>query len=400
MGRMAERDDGLAKRNVFWLGMVSLFTDLSSQMIYPLVPEFLASLGVGKTIIGLIEGIAESTASLLRTVFGRWSDKVGARKAFIYAGYGLSALSRPFLYLAHSWPPVLGVRFADRVGKAVRTPARDALISTSVRPDHKGLAFGFHRAMDRLGAVGGPLLALLVFRLCRGRPDGVRIVFLVSVIPGLLALAFVPFARETAQRVRKNEAKRSSGLRTPAFLVFLVASIIFTLGCASDALLILKAREVGLSVALIPAIWVVYNIVCTISSPVFGFLSDRRGRPPVLVASFIYYAVIYLLFGLASELWQVWALFAAYGVYYGLSDGVLRAYIADLVEPEYRATAYGIFNTGIGLALIPASVIFGAVWDAFGSRWAFFVAAGFSLLGFLIFLVSLAYRPRGTTAQV
>lgn len=396
---MAEPDDKLARRNVFWLGMVSLFTDLSSQMIYPLVPVFLATMGVPMSIIGVIEGIAESTASLFRTVFGRLSDKMGKRKLFIYAGYGLSALSRPFLYLAHSWPPVLGVRFADRVGKAARTPARDALISTSVSAGKRGRAFGFHRAMDRLGAVGGPLLALLVLHLFRESEDGIRMVFLFSVIPGLLALVFVPFARETAQRVRKDEPRRSSGLKSPAFLIFLVASIVFTLGNASNALLVLKATEVGLAVALIPAIWVVYNIVCSVSSPVFGHLSDRLGRTPVLIVSFIYYAVIYLLFGLSGQLWQVWALFAAYGVYYGLSDGILRAYIADLVEPENRATAYGLFNTGVGLALTPASFIFGAIWGSYGSRWAFFVAAGFSLVGFLIFLLSLAFRTRPAAAD-
>ena len=187
-------------RNVFSLGLVSLFTDLSSQMVYPLVPEFLAGLGASKAIIGLIEGVAESAASLLRAVFGHWSDRVGKRKAFIYLGYGLSAVSKPFLYLAGSWHWVLGVRFSDRVGKAMRTPARDALISTSVKPKQKGRAFGFHRGMDRLGAIGGPLLALAVLHLFRESESRVRLVFLFSFIPAILALAFVPFARETARR--------------------------------------------------------------------------------------------------------------------------------------------------------------------------------------------------------
>jgi len=381
-------------RNVFFLGMVSLFTDLSSQMIYPLVPAFLADMGVSKSIIGLIEGIAESTASLLRTVFGRWSDKVGKRKVFIYLGYGLSAVSKPFLFFARSWPPVLGVRFADRVGKAVRTPARDALISTSISPDKKGKAFGLHRMMDRLGAVGGPLLALLVLYLFRDSESPIRLVFLFSFIPAALALVFVPFARETAREVRKERGGRTSGLKSAGFVVFLVSSIVFTLGNASNAFLILKAKEAGLAVALIPAIWILYNILCSISSPIFGSLSDRVGRAPVIVVSFIYYSIVYLLFGVSTELWMVWVLFGAYGIYYGLSDGILRAYIADLVEADNRATAYGIFNTGIGLALVPASIIFGAVWDGFGSKWAFFVSAGFSMLGFLIFLLSLAMRAR------
>ncbi len=388
-----------ASRNVFYLGLVSLFTDLSSQMIYPLVPAFLAGMGVSNTIIGVIEGVAESTASLLRTVFGRWSDRLGQRKLFIFIGYGLSAVSKPFLYLANSWPTVLAVRFSDRVGKAVRTPARDALISTSVSVKRKGLAFGFHRAMDRTGAIGGPLLAMLVLHLFAGRADKERLVFLFSVIPALLALVFILFAKETAAQVRTQDAGRVSGMGSPAFIVFLVASIFFSLGNASNAFLILKAREAGLSMALVPGIWVFYNIFCTVSSPVFGSLSDRVGRAPVIMVSFIYYAVVYALFGISQSLWQVWALFGAYGIYYGLSEGVFRAYIADLVQPQYRATAYGIFNTGIGLALVPASIIFGAIWDAFGSRWAFFTSAGFSLLGFVIFMASLMINSRRNPAR-
>ena len=376
-------------RNVLYLGLVSLFTDLSSQMVYPLIPEFLVGLGASKAIIGAIEGIAESTASLLRTVFGRWSDRTGKRKVFLFLGYGLSALSRPFLYLANSWPMVLGVRFSDRVGKAARTPARDALISTSIPAGKKGKAFGLHRAMDKLGAVGGPLMALLVLHAFRSSGNGLRMVFLFSIIPAAIATCFIPFAKETARQVKARDADHKSGLRRPAFIMFLVSMIVFTLGNSSNAFLILKAREAGLAVAMIPAIWVFYNVFCAVFSPIFGSLSDKVGRVPVITTSFIYCSIVYLLFGVSESLWAVWALFGAYGIYYGLSEGAFRAYIADLVEPDYRATAYGIFNTGIGLALLPASVLFGTIWDAFGSKWAFLVSAGFSVLGFAIFLSSL-----------
>lgn len=392
---MAEVEERrLAARNVLYLGFVSLFADLSSQMVYPLVPEFLASLGASKAVIGVIEGIAESTASLFRTVFGTWSDKAGKRKIFMLIGYGLSALSKPFLYIAWTWQVVLGVRFSDRVGKAIRTPARDALISTSVASEKRGKAFGFQRAMDRLGAVGGPLLAMLVLYVFRESARKVQLVFLFSVLPGLLALVFIPFAKETALEASKKAGGAKSGLASAPFISFLVACVVFTLGNSSNAFLVLKAREAGLSVALIPAIWALYNVVCTVSSPIFGTLSDKVGRAPLIVTSFIYYSVVYLLLGLATSLWAVWALFAAYGVYYGLSEGAFRAYVADLVEPGYRASAYGILNTGTGLALIPASVIFGGLWDAFGSRWAFFASAGFSMLGFLVFLASLALSGR------
>ena len=373
-------------RNVISLGFVSLFTDLSSQMIYPLIPEFLVSIGATRAIIGIIEGIAEATASLLRTVFGRLSDRMKRRKLFIFLGYGFSAISKPFLYLANAWTTVLAVKFADRVGKAARTPARDALISTSVDPASKGIAFGFHRAMDRIGAVGGPLLAMLILALSN---DNVRLVFLLSVVPGVMALFFIQFTKETAFKDKnvKSEGKGGS-LRNTSFIIFLISIIVFQLGNSSNAFLLLKARETGLAVTLIPVIWIVYNLVCTVTSPIFGSLSDKIGRKPVIVISFIFYAFIYTLFGFADRVWMVWILFGAYGVYYGLSAGVFRAYIADLVHPENRATAYGVFNTGIGLALFPASLIMGSLWDMFGSKWAFLTAAGLSLLGFLIFIIS------------
>jgi len=386
--------DEKPKRNVLFLGLVSLFTDLSSQMIYPLVPEFLVSIGAKKAIIGVIEGIAESTASVFRPLFGRLSDKLKKRKLFIFIGYGLSAISKPFLYIAQAWTAVLAVRFSDRVGKAIRTPARDAFISTSVHASEKGKAFGFHRAMDRIGAIGGPLFAMLVLSLFN---NNVRYVFLLSVVPAVLALFFIFFARETAAVGAPVAAsrQREGSLRSLPFIIFLISNIVFALGNSSNAFLILKAREAGLAIALIPVIWIVYNIFCTISSPIFGSLSDRLGRKPIIIVSFLYYSIVYFLFAFAESLWLIWLLFGAYGIYYGLSEGIFRAYIADLVDPQNRATAYGLFNTGIGLALFPASLIMGAIWDAFGSKWAFLTSAGFSLLGFLILLTSLILLRSG-----
>jgi MFS family permease len=377
------------KRNIFILGLISMFSDLSSQMVYPLIPEFLVSIGANKAIVGVIEGIAESTASIFRTVFGKLSDKLKKRKLFIFLGYFLSTFSRPVLYLANFWTPVLAIRFSDRVGKAIRNPARDALISTSVDASKKGKAFGFQRAMDRMGAIGGPLLAILVLALFN---NNIRFVFLLSVIPGIFTLFFLKFVKETAIVDKTDTVSQRHSLRNAPFIIFLISNIIFTLGNSSNAFLILRAREAGLSIAMIPVIWIVYNLFCSISAPIFGSLSDRVGRKPIIIVSFLYYSFVYFLFGMADRLWLVWILFGAYGIYYGLSNGIFRAYIADLVEPENRATAYGIFNTGIGLALFPASLIMGAVWDSLGSKWAFFISAGFSLLGFMIFMISLLLR--------
>lgn len=388
----AEKTKHKLGRNVLSLGMVSLFTDLSSQMVYPLIPTFLAVLGVSPAILGLIEGIAESTASLFRTVFGRMSDKLQKRKIFIIFGYGLSAISRPFFYIASHWTTVMAIRFSDRIGKASRTPSRDALISTSIHPSIKGKAFGFHRAMDRIGAIGGPLLAMLVLYLLRdtmSELNALKTTFLISVIPGLIALIFIKFVKETKAITKVMEKKKKMAMINAPFILFLVANAFFALGNSSNAFLILKAQEVDIAIFLIPILWVVYNIVCTISSPILGSLSDTVGRKPIIVISFIYYAIIYVLFGFANQALMVWVLFAAYGIYYGLSDGILRAYVADIVEEENRATAYGVLNTIIGIFLLPASVIMGLVWTQFNSRIAFITAAGLGMAGFIIFLVSL-----------
>ena len=377
-------------RNVYALGLVSLFNDMASKMIYPLIPEFLMSIGATHALVGLVEGIAEATASVFRSVSGRISDKVKKRKLFVYLGYGLSTVVKPLLYIANSWTAVLGVRFSDRLGKAIRTPPRDALLSTSVHKSLKGKAFGVHRAMDKIGSIAGPLLALPVLTLT---DNNIRLLFLFALIPGAIAVFFINFAKETKDApISKPKEEKSQGLRDPAFIAFLVSIIVFTLGNSSNAFLILKAREAGLTVGMIPAIWIVYNASCMIASPIFGSLSDRIGRIPVIVMSFIYYAVVYLLFGFDTKIWMVWALFAAYGIHYGLSEGVFKAYVADLVEPENRGTAYGLFTTGFGVALLPASIIMGTIWDAFGSRWAFVVAAGLSCLGFLVFMISLLLK--------
>jgi MFS family permease len=384
------------QKNIYAMGLVSFFTDLSSQMIYPLIPEFLTSIGASKSLVGLIEGVADGTAALVRVIGGFLSDKFRKRRLFVFIGYGLSTLSKPFLFFAHHWGLVLIVRFLDRAGKGIRVPARDALVCDSVEPSRKGYAFGFHRGMDRLGGAGGPLLAMLVLSQTHG---SLRMVFLLSVIPAAIAVMLIGKVREIAPVSQLVERTRSAQKTLGrSFTLFVISVVVFTLGNSSNAFLILKAREAGLSAAGIPLIWFTYNVVCSLSSPVFGHFSDWIGRKPVILISFLVYGAIYSGFGLTSRLsasWQlptVWILFACYGLYYGLSEGVFRAYIADLVESEKLATAFGLFNTAVGVTLIPASIIFGTLWDKFSSETAFLAAATLAVAGGIVFLVT----QRGT----
>ncbi|NLI98576.1 MFS transporter [bacterium] len=373
------------KRNVFLFGMISLFTDISSEMIYSLVPGFLRSLGATSTLIGLIEGIAEATAALSKSFFGWLSDRLKNRKLFVFLGYSLSALSKPFLFLAGHWSAVLGVRFADRTGKGLRSPARDALLSQSVSAKRRGLGFGFQRAMDNLGAASGPLLAMLILYLSH---NNMRLVFLLSVIPALIGVSFIFFVREIRSLSRTVKEARKDGPLDARFIWFSIAMVVFTLGNSSNAFLLLRAQDSGISLSLVPLIWTVYSAVAALSSPVFGHLSDKIGRRWVILVSFVVYSAVYFLFGNFSTPLAMWLLFAAYGVHHGLSEGVFRAFIADLIPAERRATAYGIYETMIGLALFPASLIFGLLWDKLSPQIAFYTGAGLSLLAGVIFIVT------------
>lgn len=375
-----------SKKNIYILGFVSLFTDVSSQMINPLIPQFLTSLGASTSLIGIIEGVAESTASIFKTYFGRLSDKIQNRKKFILLGYSLSAISKPFLFLSTIWGHVLLVKFTERMGKAMRSPARDALIASSVPQEKRGEAFGFHRAMDRAGALLGPLIALLVLYFA---PDNIRLVFLLAGIPAFIAVLFIPFSKEIKINLKSsNKETKESLASNKGFIVFLIGNIVFSLGNSSNAFLLLKATEVGITISVIPLLWMSYNFVSMISAPLFGRFSDKIGRAPIISVSFLCYSIIYLGFSFFSDQLSIWLLFMAYGIYYGLSAGVYKAYISDLVDSDKRGTAFGIFETAMGLALLPASIIMGYVWELFGSSYAFMISSIFSLLGFVIVLIS------------
>jgi len=371
------------KGNVLLLGIVSFFNDAGSEMIYPLLPVFLSTvLGAGPAALGVIEGIAESTASLLKLASGFISDRVHRRKGWVVGGYLLSNAARPLIGLAAAWPGVLALRFIDRVGKGVRTSPRDALIAESTPMEYRGKAFGFHRAADHAGAVVGPLLATLLIGFFL---IDLKTVFILSVIPGLITVAVLWIGiRETPADARPAVAKplriRRAWREMPQPLRrFVLILFLFTLGNSTDAFLLLKAQHLGVSVALIPILWTVLHIVKMGSSLPGGIASDRWGRKGVIVSGWIIYAVTYAGFAFADSAWEAWALFMVYGLYFGLTEGTEKALITDLAPAHLHGSAFGLYHLMIGIGALPASLLFGWVWHAFGSAAAFGMGASLAL---------------------
>lgn len=371
-------------RNVVILGVVSLLNDAASEMIYPLLPIFLtAVLGAGPAIVGVIEGIAESTAALLKLYSGYISDRVRRRKGWIIAGYLLSNIIRPLIAFAGSWFHVLVLRFSDRIGKGLRSSPRDAMIADSTPPAARGSAYGFHRAMDHAGAIVGPLLATGLLFLFSGN---LQTVFLLSFIPGTLAVLALLALREKPAAVAPAEQKHGFSARTAwaempgGFRKYLLIILLFTLGNSTDAFLLIRAQDLGVPVMLLPVIWMALHVVKMLFSIPGGALSDRIGRKQVIVAGWIVYALVYAGFAFASELWHAWALFAVYGVYFGLTEGVEKALVADFAPVRLRGSAFGLYHLTMGIGALPASLIFGLLWQRFGAATAFSFGAGLALL--------------------
>jgi len=382
---------------VLVLAAVSFLTDASSEIIYPLLPIFLTTvLGTSAAAVGAIEGAAETTSALLKLASGWWSDRASRRKPLVVAGYALASLARPLVAVAQSAAQVLAIRLTDRVGKGIRGSPRDALIAESVDPAIRGRAFGFHRAADHAGAVVGPLIA---FALLRWEQLPLRTVFLFAALPGVLSvIVLVLGVRETPRHARAASATKKAGVPSldvslgRAFWTFLACVLLFTLGNSTDAFLILRANQLGVSVALIPILWAALHVVKSAASVPGGALSDRFGRKPLILAGWAVYAAVYIGFGRATETWHAWALFLAYGTFFGLTEGTQAALIADLVGQARRGTAYGWYYLAVGIGALPASVLFGLIWDRVSPRAAFDVGAG---LAFAAALVLLAVRPQG-----
>ena len=361
-------------RNVWAVSLTSFLTDISSDMIINLVPLFLFNvLGVRTGIIGLIEGAAEATASLLKLLSGWFSDQMGSRKWVAVAGYGISALSKPFYYLASTWLLVAAVRWADRVGKGIRTAPRDALIADSVSTDTRGLAFGFQRTADTAGAMLGLAIAFVIVWQLQGNIATLSLstfqtAVLLSLAPAFLAvLTLAVGAKDVPPPLKKERPKiRLRGLGH-SFLTFMIIVAVFDLGNFSDAFLILRAQERGVSVLGVMGILILFNAVYAVVSTPAGSLSDRVGRRRVMIAGWLIYSIVYLGFAMSDQIWQIWAIYIIYGVFYGLTAGTAKAMVADLVPRELRGTAFGTYNGILGLIDLPASLIAGLLWQGIGS---------------------------------
>jgi len=378
--------------NVFYMGLTSLLTDISSELIFTLVPLFLSDvLGATSTLIGLVGGVSDSTDSLFRIISGWFSDKIGKRKLLAVTGYGISTISKPFMLLANSWGAVIGVRFGDRVGKGVRTSSRDALIADSVEAKDRGRSFGLHRAMDTSGAVIGLIIAAVIVYMIPGDKfhltrDAYHWMILIAIIPAVLAVVILMTLVQERKKVSATAVKKDISkpiALTPfstQFKLYLFIMALFTLGNSSDFFLILDAQHVKTPLLQVVLMLVLFNVTYALVSTPMGVLSDKIGRKRVITFGWLIYGLVYLGFALSSSIWQLWLLFAVYGIFYGFCEGAAKAFVADMVPVDRRGTAYGLYNGVVGLMALPASLIAGILWDRIAPAAAFYFGAALALI--------------------
>jgi len=386
--------------NVFFMGLTSLLTDISSELIFTLVPLFLSDvLGASSTLIGLVGGISDSTDSLFRIISGWFSDKIGKRKFLTVLGYAFSTAAKPFMLLANSWGAVVGVRFGDRIGKGLRSSSRDALIADSIDAKERGRSFGLHRAMDTTGAVIGLIIAAIIVYMIPGdkfhlERNAYHWMVIIGIIPAILAvvvLMTLVHERKTIAADVKAGTARPAAI-TPfsnQFKLFLVVMALFTLGNSSDFFLILDAQHVKTPLVQVIMMLVLFNITYALVSMPMGVLSDKIGRKRVITIGWFIYGLVYLGFALSGSIWQIWILFAVYGFFYGICEGAAKAFVADMVPAERRGTAYGLYNGVVGLMALPASLIAGVLWGRIAPAAAFYFGAGLALLAMvgMIFII-------------
>lgn len=372
-------------RNILFTGITSFLTDTSVKMVYSVMPMFLMSMGASKTSLSLIEGIAESTASLLKTISGFWSDKIGKNKPFMLIGYGLSALIMPLYAVVVSPMQVLYLRFIERVGKGIRTAPRDSIVAGSVTNGETGKSFGLQKAMDNSGAIAGPLIA---FALLSFFPNNYQLIFLLAGIPSFMAIFVIIFGIKEAKKNKENLFKKFHFNDFPKkYYLFLIIIFIFTLGNSTDALLLVKANEVGVKVAFIPLVYLVTSIVSVLLSIPIGVLSDKIGKEKILIFGFLIYAIVYFGFGVTGSISVIVALFALYGLYSAATDGIQKAFISDIIDENKKGTGLGIYNAMIGITLLPASLIAGILYDKVNSSIPFYFGTLTAIVSALLMLL-------------
>jgi len=375
-------------RPVIFLGLISFFNDIASEMLYPVMPIFLTQvLGAPVYIVGIIEGVAEGLSSSLKTVFGIWSDRLHRRKPFIFSGYLFSAFAKVLIAMAYSWPVIFAGRIFDRFGKSLRTGARDALLLEASSPNNKGFIFGFHRSMDSAGAVIGPLIAIVLLYLFK---DNLRMILFAAAIPSFIALLFFIFIAETKRQTQSTKAKLSFsfGNLSPKLKHFLLVLAVFSLGNSSVTFLILKAKDMGMSLSMVLAAYVLYNFFYASFSTPAGKLADKIGAKRVFIVGLLIFSFVYFSFALNTSSLFVWFLFAVYGIYIAFTDGVSKALVGSLIDKESAGTAYGVMQTVISICTLLASVIGGFLWSTVSPNATFIFGAICSLSAFILFLSS------------
>lgn len=377
-------------RNILFTGISSFLTDTSVKMVYSVMPMFLLSIGASKTSLALIEGIAESTASLIKALSGFWSDKIGKNKPFMLIGYALSAVTIPVYTFVITPMQVLFLRFIERFGKGIRTAPRDSLIAASVVNGDTGKAFGLQKAMDNSGAIAGPLMAFIILYLL---PGNYRLIFLLAGIPAILTIFVILFGIREARKSKEELFTKFHFRDFPArFYLFLGIVFFFTLGNSTDALLLVKANDVGVKVAFIPLVFLLTNVVSVIASIPFGAWADRVGKEKILIVGYLIYFIVYFGFGFTADTRVIVALFALYGLYSASTDGIQKAFISDLIDQNKKGTALGIYNALLGITLLPASLIAGILYDKVNSSIPFYFGAGTAFISAILMLSFIFHR--------
>lgn len=373
------------ERNVFFTGLTSFFTDTSTKMVYSVMPLFLLSIGASKTSIAMIEGIAESTASLFKAFSGYWSDKIGKNKPFMIIGYGVTALITPLYAFATVPLQILIFRFLERIGKGLRAAPRDSLVSASVPKEEAGRSFGFHKAMDNSGAIFGPLAAFVLLYLF---PLSFKTIFILATIPALLGVATIVLFIKEAKSAKKEEKPAFHLKQLPKkFYLFLAVIFVFTLGNSADALLLVKTAETGINKAYIPFVYMIFNMVSVVLAVPIGKLSDKVGREKLIIAGFFVYALTYFLFGRYNSINVFFFLFLLYGLYSALTDSSQKAMVSDIVSKDLRGTGYGIYHSVLGITLLPASLIAGLLYDKVNSNAPFYFGASMAFIAALLMML-------------